>query len=218
MLALELPPDTTVYLVDDSGPEFPFAEIRRFADAFVSYGIPTMILPSNQPPFPADATELYRHQRVAALYTLAFLHSPADRYLTIEDDVIPEATALRRLLETGFPRAGDLPGALSAVYASAYQPNVAAVSMDPEQWARMPLLENISPRTIDVGMVGAGFTLFDGPAMRAILPLRASMVGGRLVGWDSYASLGIRAQGLPIRLAGSVRCEHRFTKVRRPVK
>lgn len=197
----DLPPQTTVYAVDNSGdPQFG-ADVRaRFE------GLP---MPAryrvDSTRLDGVATGLERHRHVSALYNRALADVGEDLVLTLEDDVLPPADAVR-MLHKHYDLDSAV-GAAGATYASPTDARVACAARDMHLWRHSPELHEVAEPE-EVGFVGAGCTLYANGALRRVLPRTATIIKGGILGWDALVSAAIRAEGFRVLLDGRVRCEH----------
>ena len=99
--------------------------------------------------------------------------------------------------------------AVSGAYHSRENANVAVASLDPEQWRTMPLFSWLGSQVKQVGMVGAGFTLWSRAALEQCPALGVfTLPDGVKLGWDGFICRRLNAAGWKLLLHGSVRCEH----------
>lgn len=208
---MEVPPNAKLILVDNSGnEEFHYKVQKKLDWYFPLYGrgVQYQITgKSYQIQTGKPYSQLERHQHVANLYAPIFAEEIADFYLTFEDDVIPKDwTALRKLSSVFIP--GSQTGAIAAAYPCPTDSRKTCASLSTESWAEKPFIHDLGDKITEVGFVGGGFTLWNGPALKVSLPVYASNLRGILSGWDSKLCQTMRSFGWKIKLHEGVRCEH----------
>lgn len=199
--AADLPPQTTVYAVDNSGdPQFgaDVCAALEGVPARARYMVDSARLEG-------AVTGLTRHQHISALYNRVLADACEDLVLTLEDDVLPPPDAVRILHE--HYDLDSAVGAAAATYASPTDPRVACAARDVHLWRHSPPLGEVGEPE-EVGFVGAGCTLYANCALRRVLPRTATIIKGSILGWDALVSAAIRAEGFRVLLDGRVRCEH----------
>lgn len=205
----ELPPQTTLWVLDDArNAEFSEAvqrEIHRRVAMSVHYRR------SDVGELPVAAKH-QPHARVAALYNQILQDACAcsDLVLMLEDDVLPPLDGARRLNEAFPPVPENRIGVCTGPYPSRCGGGrIVAVSLDPVNWVSNITVEGIKPGINECGMTPGGFTLFDAAALRQCLPMRFTFdPNGRPVGWDGNMSRSMHAHGWKVTYHGDVLCEH----------
>ena len=215
LLTAELPPHTSLYVMENSGrPDFS----RRAFDA--CYRIATerslvrVSFASQPASYHATPDESYftpgRHLHVARLYAATLPRVGEDLILTLEDDVEPPPDAARRLGEAiGYRTRGNV-GAIGAAYAMPYNENeVCAGAGDraTNGWGGRIGWDQLGPEEVDVASIGGGCTVWANWALQGE-PLRITQDRRFWLGWDGTLCHALRQKGYRLRLHGGVRCEH----------
>lgn len=203
-----LPPQTELEWVDNSGDQFFHDELWRRA-ASLSQKRPeiTRIRIHRAPDRVPNASRLAIHEHVATLYNLALHGITSEVIVTLEDDVIPPLDGLAPLVNPLQPWGNT--GAVGGVYPCRNNPQVAVAALDPKEWRRMPLLSTLKGSSLfSVGMVGGGFTAWNGAILRSLLPMQLSEKP--LLGWDGNLCARMNAAGYRSFLAPTVKCQHLF--------
>lgn len=144
------------------------------------------------------------HARIGRNYARALEATPEELVLTWEDDVFPKMPgALKRI--SGLLNPSEGIAAVGAAYPSRYNSKIAVCSRDANRWVNSPKLEDVT-EPLDVGMIGAGFTLWNRAALEKVPPLGASPSLARL-GWDGYLGQRMKAAGYRLILAPEF-CDH----------
>ena len=207
-MQLDLPAHVHWTIVDDSTSAIFKRRIKDAAD-MLSHRREVQSVRIIKSPFAPQPNmdRLAIHRRVAALYNIATSGQNSDMTLFWEDDVIPPADALMHLHEgfTPFSRQG----AVSAVYPSRENKDVAVASLAADRWGTMPTLDWLKSRPYDrvnVGMVGGGFTLYAGHHLARALPLQT--IADPCLGWDGYLSRALTNAGATVQLDTRAPCLH----------
>ena len=209
--ALELPPNTHITLVDDSGREVFGIKARLAASSLaLRPEVRSARVIKAPPKTEAAADWLSIHRRVAMLYNLALAGQDHDMTLMWEDDVIPTDTKSLRMMHEGFLPFTQLAG-VGGIYPSRENDKVAVASMDALQWKGMPLLSALSDWQARetrhrFGMIGGGFTLWAGHFLARALPLQPSPELS--LGWDGSLSRELGRQGCSLELDLRVWADH----------
>lgn len=156
-----------------------------------------------------------RHQHVAVLYADAFQRAAVDDwFLTIEDDNLPPPRALAQLAQHMRPDRGQI-GGVYRIRGSPEFLNCSTSLLDP--WT--PPLAEEAPRCVFISpMMGAGFTLYNGAAMRRIPPVqcrvtpRPGMVD-HVAGWDDWVGRYLASMNYVSVSDGSLWIEHHTPEV-----
>jgi hypothetical protein len=206
----DLPPRTSLYLVDDSGdPAF-----RELAGAAIAPAASrfTHIDWQQAPPSPYDRTDPWYVQRhVAALYDLVLPRIGEDLVFLLEDDVIPPRHALRTLV--GSYQVRRQIGAIGGIYESRRAPGyaVAARNCDYDR-SRLRLCDIHTTGLIRVGCLGCGATLYRNEYLRQALPMLFGRVNTKPTGFDTYLSNRLTELGCGLYVHAGVPCAHRFKR------
>jgi predicted O-methyltransferase YrrM/glycosyltransferase involved in cell wall biosynthesis len=210
LLNAELPPRTSLYVVDNSGcrrfSEQAFdtcqriARIRKLSHLhFASSG--ERYQPSTGEPYLARD----RHLHVAQLYASILPRVTDELILTLEDDVEPPTDAVRRLGEEfGWASRGQI-AVVGAAYAMPQDTNHVCVGLGNEEWGAAIPWRNLKTTPIDVGFVGGGCTMW---ANWALHDNPINFWWDKRLGWDAALCLQLRRRGFSIKLHGGVRCQH----------
>lgn len=208
----EIPGDTRLILADNSGSPA-FADWLR--QAVSRHGLwdryrSVSLVPAGTPydPTPGEPyVVLARHQHVADLMARLTAQVTSDYLLTSEDDVLElPVEAIRELWAPIRP--GNRVGAVAAAYASPQNADLVCAARHKDEWRGMPTWDSLRDEPEPVGFVGGGCTLWSMAGLRQCAPFHATMLGGRLRGWDTNACRELRSRNFQILLAGAVRAQH----------
>lgn len=162
-----------------------------------------------------ENTDARRHQHVAGLYAEAFRRAAVDDwFLSIEDDNLPPPRALQHLAQHMRPDRAQIGGVYRIRGAPQYL-NVSTSLADP--WT--PPLAAAAPRSVFVTpMMGAGFTLYNGAAMRRIPPVQCRVTKqdgnpDHVAGWDDWVGRHLAQLGYVSVSDGSLWIEHHTPEV-----
>lgn len=205
----DLPPATSLYLVDDTG--HPSFRSRLFATlasllgrrSFTHVDVVQFTRPGRSPtaevPF-----EKERHLRIAMLYARTLPRVTEDLILTFEDDIMPTTDAARSLGEALF--ADRRCGAVAAAYMLRGHPHLVCAGRGRGLgWGDAPTWRSLPRQPIEIAYVGGAFTLWAGYAVRhAPVMFEAD----RELGWDAMLCELIRQRGFRVQLHGAVRLRH----------
>ena len=210
--AADLPPKTSLYVVDNTGSE---AFGARIVDAcrdlqaarglrsveFIAAGVP-YTSPSLRRSAGDDPE---RHRHVARLYQSVLPRVREDLVLTLEDDVEPGPDAVRRLGRE-FGWAGERRiGVVAGAYAWPALNHLVCAGRGDQTWGEAPRWADLGDGLMDVGFVGGGCAMWAGWALRRT-PITFRWEAH--LGWDACLCLGLRAGGHRVVLHGGVRCRH----------
>ncbi len=205
LLGAELAPQTTLYLVDNSGQE-EFHTILKGAAARLGEARPELKLRILQwgKPHPCRPGESYvepgKHHHVAGLYRQLWPMLEEDLWLTLEDDVVPPLSAYTTL-------AAELRGPVGVVcaaYGDPYRPGPWVCAAD--QRFRKLTWNQAGSEIRPVAYVGGGCSLWSASAVRNLVP--SCTQEGSLMGWDWNLCRDLRGIGWSVLLHGGVRCQH----------
>lgn len=210
----ELPPHTSLYVVDDSH-DYGFRhmlreQIHRSEHRFEH----VCVIPSRY-----RLSDDVRHRRgagfsreihdhVARLYNDVFAIVRDDFVLTLEDDVVPPLDAMGRLQSSmshdwGFRQVA----AVAAVYPARENPQCTVASSELDRWKPIRISEVRDEHW--VAMCGWGCTLWHNALLRKCRPIQAAP----LCGADATTCRSLHEMGGKIVLRGDVRCEHLLNPV-----
>jgi hypothetical protein len=210
LINAELPPETTVYVLDNSGKEAFGQDVRaflasqtRFKFFYMSYGKPIQL-----------ETWFSRHEWVPMLYNKILPYVNDDWLVFLEDDVVPPLNGLLKIMEAWDFR-GKKYGGISACYPSRQRTNeyVGTISTKERTWGRMYTISNIKEdRLYPAGCIAGGFSVYQNALVKRSMPCRFTprLNGIPCNGWDTHLSLYIRDQGYQLFLHGGVKCQHNF--------
>jgi glycosyltransferase involved in cell wall biosynthesis len=210
LLAAELPPNTGLYIVDNSGrSEFTrrvyeigmlIASERNLSHFDVAVVGESYELNAREP----YLTKV-RHAHIAQLYAAVLPRITEDLVLTLEDDVEPPPDAVRKLgEEVGYPARANV-GVVAAAYPSPVAPAQVCAGLGPAGWGGAIGWRDLPPRPLDVACVGGGCAVWANWALRECPP----HVQWRMkLGWDGVLCTELSRRGYHVWLHGGVRCHH----------
>lgn len=217
--ALVVPPETHLYVVDNSGNDvfrrrlsgmlFSLENMGKFrATTLVNAGTPYDIKPGE------EYLKKERHQHVTNLYNRLFAGLREDLVMTLEDDVEPPADALEKLCALHLP--WKKVGAVAGVYQSGTNPTHLCAALDKELWTNVPRWADFPKEIVEAGFTGGGCTVYSNAVLQKCLPLYVqNNKHGYFMGWDGNLCYDIRRQQHSVLLHGDVRCvHHAWGKVR----
>ena len=149
-----------------------------------------------------------KHHFVAALYNEALKGVRSKWVVFVEDDVIPAAGGVERLLAVAQAQPLD-----TAVIAAAYRrrENPDEVTATDANWVYFPWPDEDACGLVEVLWAGGGFTIYRGTALRGAGMLYAQSDGCRLWGgWDVNLCKTLREQGYRVFMDMGIRADHRF--------
>ncbi len=162
-----------------------------------------------------DNGDARRHQHVAQLYAEAFRRAAVDDwFLSIEDDNLPPPRALAQLAQHMRPDRGQIGGVYRIRGAPEFL-NCSTSLADP--WAPPKAVD--CPKGVFLSpMMGAGFTLYNGAAMRRIPPVqcRVTKQEGKVdhvAGWDDWVGRHLAELGYVSVSDGSLWIGHHTPEV-----
>jgi hypothetical protein len=151
--------------------------------------------------------EPVRHSRVSGLFLRAaqYISRESSIVLTWEDDVFPDRDDAIEALSLALPVESGI-GAVASAYPGRQNTKFAVASRRADRWEGVWRMDELPDHPIDVGTVGAGFTLWrasvletiSGAVQRPEVPL----------GWDACASAEVHRSGRRVLLHGGVKCAH----------
>ena len=145
---------------------------------------------------------------VAALYNEALRGVRSEWVMFIEDDVIPAAGGVERLLMVMLAQPRD-----TAVVAAAYRcwENPDVVTAADARWVYPQWPDEDVSGLVEVLWAGGGFAIYRGMAMRGAGTLFARSNGGQLWGeWDVNLCKALWGNGYRVFVDMRIRAEHRF--------
>jgi glycosyltransferase involved in cell wall biosynthesis/SAM-dependent methyltransferase len=213
----ELPPKTSLYIVDNTGdPGFSAWINEACHDLRASRGIGHVEITAGGAPFISDGRRdaKDRHHHVAKLYAMVLPRVREDFVLTLEDDVEPPLDAPRLLGRTFCwgPQegvGGQPIGAVAAAYGWPGMDALVCAGFGDTEWGDAPGWEALGDgsKPLEVGFVGGGCTMWANWALRGT-PVRFHWDRERRLGWDAGLCADLRRRGWRILLHGGVRCQH----------
>ena len=208
MTMAELPPNTHVYWLDNSGSPKTRAKLDSFARNLRS----VTIIDGGRPFDMSGKTHraIGRHEHVANLYNVLLPQISEDIVCLIEDDNIGPLDGVKRICEPLL--ANSSVAGVGGIYRSRSNPQRAAASLDSRSW-KSPLIADVKPELIRAGMLGGGFTVYANWALRRCLPCHCTVVEGSLLGWDANIGIEMGRNGCDLLLHGGVEVDHRCPEV-----
>ncbi len=209
LLNAELPPDTTVYVLDNSGKESFGQDVRaflagqtRFKFMYIKYSKPAQL----------GNDWLTRHRFVPSLYNKILPYVNDDWLVFLEDDTVPPLNGLLKIMEAWEFR-GKKYGGISGCYPSRQRPNeyVGTMNTSEQNWGRMYSIASIKEdRLYPAGCIAGGFAVYQNALIKRSMPFQYYLKKGKPSGWDTNLSVFIRQQGYKLFLHGGVKCQHNF--------
>lgn len=205
----ELPPHTSLYVVDNSGDAAFGADVVSICtDLARDRRLEQLTILPRPRCYGGQADEPYftreRHLHIAGLYSDVLPRVTEDLVFTLEDDIEPAPDAIRRLGERiGF----TVPGRQAAV-AGAYDmgPDGGLCAGQADGgWGSPIFWHDLTEQPMIVGNVGGGCTMWAGWALNSH-PVPFHWEEG--LGWDGSLCGQLRAHSYDIELHGGVRCTH----------
>lgn len=163
------------------------------------------------PPAVAVGSYVQKHHLVAALYNEALRGRRAEWVIFVEDDVLPEAGWVRKLLAA---MQAQPPETASIAAAYPRRSNADAICATDAQWTFLPRPAAGASGLTEALWTGGGFTIYRGAALRGAGPLHATTGEGQrwdVCGWDVNLGLTLHRQGYRIFVDTGIRAEHRCT-------
>jgi hypothetical protein len=206
----DLPPQSTLYWLDNSGGKFT-ATLReqwhqrlrrRFLRlAFIHGGAPYTAKPGE------GLLDPGRHIHITRLYNRIFGRVTEDMVVTLEDDLVPPRDAVRSLLRLW--QASDRIGLAAGVYRDRVDPRRPVVAPHQDSWQDIPPYEALPAEPFEAAMVGGGFLLMANQALQQVLPVRCRRYpNGHATGWDGTLCADLKALGYRVMVDPTVRCAH----------
>lgn len=209
LMELEIPAETSLHLVDNSGSTSFNLKLKQ-AVTLLMERYATVTVSRIGKPYKFKKDEPYltfkRHFHVANLYAKLFQEINTDRLLTLEDDMVPPVDGLRKLSDELFVNSRI--GAVAGTYRSGSHPDHACAAMDEERWYSVPRFEDVPKHPVFANFFGGGFTLYNMNAVRKSLPVLMHQDGSYIMGWDGYLCREMRRHGYRLVLHGGVRVQH----------
>jgi predicted O-methyltransferase YrrM len=210
LLNADLPPKTSLYVVDNSGnsqfSEMAFDTCQRIATI---RKLTYLHFAASGQPYQSCAGEPYffkdRHLHVARLYASILPRITEELVMTLEDDIEPPLDAVRKLGEEfGWHSRGQT-AVVGSSYAMPQDTNCVCAGLGNEEWGSGIRWKALPKRPIDVGCVGGGCTMWANWALHGH-PVNFWWHKG--LGWDAALCIQFRRRGFTVKLHGDVRCEH----------
>jgi hypothetical protein len=202
-----VPPNTALWLVDDSRSKAFGADLWRIAatDGIRKRYRSVQIERScREAPGPSPDD---RDRHIADLYAEILPTVTTDYLLIVEDDMEPPHNVLPALHAVFAP--GAKVGACVAKYRSPTNPEACCAASATADWTQSPRMALLPACPVPVGFAGGGCTLYAGQALRAALPVYRRAFGDvASLGWDAILSEHMRAAGYRAIVHGAVRAKH----------
>jgi len=211
LMRAELPPLTSLYVLDNSGcAEFTrraFDACRRIASERALTHLDFSTVGRR---YRAAEGEDYlvktRHLHVARLYADLLPRVTEDVILTLEDDIEAPADAVAELGKELVDRSRGETAVVGAAYAMPHDESlVCAGEGDGGGWGSSVAWRNLPPWPYEVACVGGGCTVWANWALRRF-PVHLRWE--QLLGWDGVQCLELKRRGYRVVLHGGVRCRH----------
>ena len=205
----EIPPRSSLFWVDNSGGTMT-SLLHEWSARLSSRFQAITILNAGNPHIPAQGEHYLnriRHLQVARLYNTVFQKIAEEMVVTLEDDTLPPANGVRRLLDLIRPFS---PVAVSAsVYRSRTSPAKVCASVRKDLWGEMPLYDKLPDKPFEVGMTGGGFAILANWALKQAVPMRCEVSShGVLLGWDGNLGMTLNALGYKLMAHPGVKSQH----------
>ncbi len=210
MKTADLPPQTTLYWVDNSGgllTDLLSVTALQFKNRFCAVNL----IDAGEPyrPMPGDTYfAKARHDKVADLYTMIMEKISEEYIITLEDDTVPPPDGARSLWDLIQCRSNLAMAA--GVYRTRTGPERICASFpnsrNPSMPGFQPFYDKLPAEPFLVDRTGAGFALMRRSAVVASLPMRFEVQHRR--GWDVNLCFDMRDKGWTVAAHPTVRCEH----------
>jgi len=212
LLRAELPPRTSLYVVDNSGrPEFTRKAFDVCQMIAAERSLTHLDFSTVGRHYEAELDEGYfvksRHLHIARLYAGVMPRVTEDVLLTLEDDIEPPPDAIRELGKELIDRSrGDTAVVGAAYHMPHNEREVCAGEGDGGNgWGSSPHWQHLPLWPHEVACVGGGCTVWANRALRRV-PVHVRW--GQLLGWDGVLCLELKRRGHRVVLHGGVRCRH----------
>ncbi len=147
-----------------------------------------------------------RHRQVARLYNVVFPRVFEEIVVTLEDDIVPPLDGVRSLLSL-MDAAGRV-GVAAGAYRDRIRPMDICAARSKRLWLDVPRYDALPAGPFEVGKTGGGFALMLNRALQQVLPVRCTVFGQGVAGWDGYLCNGLTSLGYRLMLHPGVRCAH----------
>jgi len=201
----EIPPNTTLYVLNNSGKEYILPPKARIKNVVV------IDYPKG---FPEGGDRYDRHRFVAHLYNQILPRAREDFVVFLEDDMVPPLDGLRKLAEAWNYRQRH--AAIGGVYLSRYNAEnpggFVVASRGQDYWSIDVTLPQVQEdKLYEFPQIAGGFTLWNNGYLQKCLPCRFDYYNGSIPnGWDTNLSMATRNLGGRLFLHGGVQCEHNY--------
>jgi glycosyltransferase involved in cell wall biosynthesis len=206
LMNAELPPMTTVYVLDNSGSvEFGdnvrkfLAGQTKFAFLYQKYSRPIEI-----------KSWVDRHCFVPALYNQILQYVNDDFVCFLEDDVLPPMDGMLKL--AGAWNWRNNTGGISGCYSGREIPGIYAATKDitADYWSGSYQQSEITEdKLYPAGCIAGGFALYQNATIKQAMPFKFYYKRDKIAcGWDTNFSVFLRQKGFKLWLHGGVKCEH----------
>ena len=206
----ELPPNTVLYWLDNSGGKFT-AQLRAAWEQRLRQRFLRLVFLHGGAPYRAKdgvpALDPGRHIHIAKLYNRIFTRVFEEVVITLEDDMVPPVDGVRSLLELLEASAGV--GLVGGAYRDRLDPRRIVAARHKRLWLDFPQFDTLPKEPFEVGLAGGGFTLMTNRALQHALPVRCQRFGPDYSsGWDGNLCADITAYGYRVMVHPAVRCAH----------
>lgn len=214
---LEIPPKTSLYILDNSNNvEFSGRISRILNNENIRNRYRQIHYKRNNTSFDHKLQTHYyapyMHNHVANLYNDIIPLINDDFILTIEDDIKPPLNGLKLLHD--YVVCPTKIGAIGGIYPLYLGDNRATASINKSDWHFDIDINTTGASILDIGFIGGGFTLWSNFAIKKITPVYMEYGNNLLHGWDYNLCKDMRNLGYEIKLNTNVICEHlKTTKV-----
>ena len=207
----EKSPHTRVYWLDNSGSY----EFRKKLEDYSAQrlGVESVTIIDGGKPFDMTGKThraIGRHEHVANLYNVLLPQLGEDVVFLVEDDNVGPLDGIKKICEPLL--ANSSVAGVAGLYRSRSNPSRAVASMDSQSW-KSPLISEVKPEPVRVGMIGGGFTAYANWALRRCLPCFCTTHNGSLLGWDGNIGIEMAANGCGLILHGGVMVDHQCQEV-----
>lgn len=207
----EKSPHTRVYWLDNSGS----CEFRKKLEDYSAsrLGVESVTIIDGGKPFDMTGKThraIGRHEHVANLYNVLLPQLGEDVVFLVEDDNVGPLDGIKKICEPLL--ANSSVAGVAGLYRSRANPSRAVASMDSQSW-KSPLISEVKPEPVKVGMIGGGFTAYANWALRRCLPCFCTTRNGSLLGWDGNIGIEMAANGCGLILHGGVMVDHQCQEV-----
>ncbi len=205
----DLPPMTTLYVLDNSGNAAFGRDVKKFlSELDISFYYQAFGKPCD-----ANRSITARHEFVPYLYNQILPHVNTDWLVLLEDDVTPPLNGLKKLVEAFSIK--NKCGAISGAYPSRTgKGRIVAAKLGPDYWKEFFYESEVNEDKIyQAGFIAGGFALWNMGQVKKCLPFRfrKKQIEGRIApyGWDTNLSNDVKKMGFNLFIHGGVKCGHK---------